>query len=187
MELKHIIEGLIFAAQGPLSAAKLAELLPEHDAAQIEAALEALAADYQGRGIELRRVAGGFQFRTAAELAGAVARLRGQTLRLSQAALETLAVVAYRQPVTRAQIEAVRGVDCSHLLRALLKRRLLRIAGRKDVPGRPPLYATTKTFLEVFDLEDLSHLPSLAEGEALSAPFAGTANPRARSRPEPNP
>lgn len=174
MELKHIIEAIIFAAGSPVSPERLAELLPEHSPEAIASALAELEADYAPRGINLRRVAGGYQLRTAPRLAAQVAEARGQRLALSRAALETLAVVAYRQPLTRAQIEATRGVDCGGLLRALVKKRLLRIAGRKEAPGRPPLYATTKTFLEVFDLEDLASLPTLAEGEALTAPFGGT-------------
>ncbi len=177
MELKHIIEGLIFASERPLSAEKLAELLPEHPGGDITAALASLEADYLERGVNLRRVAGGWQLRTAAPLAPYVARVRRQTLRLSRAALETLAVVAYRQPLTRAQVEQARGVDCGGLLRALVGKRLLRIAGRKEVPGRPPLYATTRLFLEVFDLNDLANLPSLAEDAP--DPFAGSLNPRA--------
>lgn len=180
MELKRIIEGLIFAAESPLAEEKLVQLLPEHAPEDVSAALRALEGDFgTGRGIVLRRVAGGWQLRTAPELAPQVARVRNQTLKLSRAALETLASVAYRQPLTRAQIEDIRGVDCGNLLRALVKRKLLKIAGRKEVPGRPPLYATTKTFLEVFDLDDLGHLPSLAEGESLASPFTGTARPRA--------
>jgi segregation and condensation protein B len=178
MDLKHLIEGLIFAADAPLPTERLAELLPEQGPEAIAAALAELEADYRGRGVVLRLVAGGYQFRTAPELAPHVKRARGQRLSLSRAALEVLALVAYRQPLTRAQIEAVRGVDCGNLLRALVKKRLLRIAGRKEAPGRPPLYATTKAFLAVFDLDDLASLPTLAEGESFAAPFAGTANPR---------
>jgi segregation and condensation protein B len=178
LEFKRIIEGLIFAAQAPLTLERLAELLPEAGREELAAALQELEAEFsEGRGIALRRIAGGYQFRTNPELAGYVARVRSKTLRLSRAALETLAIVAYRQPVTRAQVEAVRGVDCGHLLRSLVRQRLLRIAGRKEAPGRPPLYATTKTFLEVFDLDDLSGLPTLAEDATLAGPFAGTANP----------
>jgi segregation and condensation protein B len=179
LELKHVIEGLIFAAERPLAEERLAEVLPEHSREKLAAALGELQAEYGGRGIILRRVAGGYQFLTSPELSPQVARVRRQTLRLSRAALETLAIVAYRQPLTRAQVEAIRGVDCGSLLRALVKKRLLRISGRKEAPGRPPLYATTATFLEVFDLEDLSSLPSLAEDQGLGEPFSGTANPKA--------
>jgi segregation and condensation protein B len=176
LNLKRIIEAMIFAAERPLPEQRLVAALPEHAEGDVIATLREIEADYAERGVSLRRVAGGYQFRTDPGLAGYVARVRAQKApRLSRAALETLAIVAYRQPLTRAQVESVRGVDCSGLLRALVDKRLLKIAGRKEVPGRPPLYATTKTFLEVFDLDDLASLPSLAEGEALSAPFAGTA------------
>lgn len=129
--------------------------------------------------MEIRRVAGGYQFCTRPDLAAWIRRYRaGRPPALSAAALETLAVVAYRQPVTKAEIDAVRGVDAGGVLKGLLERKLIRIVGRKEVPGRPILYGTTKRFLEVFHLKDLSELPTLEEMRALrpeGEPGGGTA------------
>ena len=169
-EQKRIVEALILAAREPLSAARLAQAVPRLAPARArELALE-LRADYdrEGRGFELAEVAGGFQLRTRPELAEFVQRLEQERpARLSRAALETLAVIAYRQPVTRAEIEHVRGVDCGPVLRSLLERHLARIAGHRDVPGRPMLYGTTRRFLEVFGLASLEDLPSLRDLDEL--------------------
>jgi len=120
------------------------------------------------RGFEIWEVAGGFQLRTRADLATYVQQMHeSRPARLSRAALETLAIVAYRQPVTRAEIEHVRGVDVGPILRGLAERRLVRIAGHRDVPGRPILYATTRRFLEVFGLASLRDLPTLRDMEEL--------------------
>jgi segregation and condensation protein B len=125
----------------------------------------------QGRAFEIWEVAGGYQLRTRPEYASYLRLLhRERPLRLSRAALETLAVVAYRQPVTRAEIEAVRGVEVDAVIRSLLDRQLVRIAGHREVPGRPMLYATTKRFLEVFGLGRLDDLPTLREMEELLPP-----------------
>jgi segregation and condensation protein B len=115
-------------------------------------------------------VAGGYQIRTRAEFSGYLQQLQKQRpLRLSQAALDTLAIVAFKQPVTRGEVDGVRGVDSGGVLKSLLERRLLRIAGHREVPGRPMLYGTTRRFLEIFGLESLKQLPSLREVEALGA------------------
>ncbi|MFN3535201.1 MAG: SMC-Scp complex subunit ScpB, partial [Desulfatiglandales bacterium] len=112
----------------------------------------------------LVEVAGGFQFRTKEEFSVFIQRLyRSSPYRLSEAALETLAIIAYRQPISRGEIEELRGVDVSHILKVLLEKGLVRVAGRKEVPGRPLLYGTTKRFLEVFGLKDISHLPQIEE------------------------
>jgi segregation and condensation protein B len=169
-EQKRIVEALVLAAGEPLAPARIAQAVPGLTAAGArELALE-LRADYErdARGFELAEVAGGFQLRTRAELAEFVQRLEDERpARLSRAALETLAVVAYRQPVTRGEIEQVRGVDCGPVLRSLLERHLLRIAGHRDVPGRPMLYGTTRRFLEVFGLASLEDLPSLRDLDEL--------------------
>jgi segregation and condensation protein B len=163
-EQKRIVEALVLAAGEPLAAARIAQAVPGLSAARArELALE-LRAEYDRdeRGFELVEVAGGFQLRTRPELGEFVQRLEDERpARLSRAALETLSVVAYRQPVTRAEIEQVRGVDCGPVLRSLLERHLLRIAGHRDVPGRPMLYGTTRRFLEVFGLSSLEDMPTL--------------------------
>jgi segregation and condensation protein B len=120
--------------------------------------------DARGGGICLREVAGGYQFRTRADLSPWIRKLKaGRPAVLSPAALETLAVVAYRQPLVKAEIDRIRGVDASGALKGLLEKKLVRIVGRKDVPGKPIIYGTTRKFLEVFNLKDLSELPTLRE------------------------
>jgi segregation and condensation protein B len=129
-------------------------------------ALAALGEEYAGdeRGFRLQQVAGGYQLRTAPANADFVKALLAQRpVRLTRASLETLAVIAYRQPVTRPEIEAIRGVDVDAVLTTLLERRLVRVLGRKDVVGRPLLYGTTAEFLETFGLKDLASLPTLEE------------------------
>jgi segregation and condensation protein B len=169
-EEKRILEALVLAGGEPLAPARLAKVVPGLTASRArELALE-LRAEYErdGRGFELVEVAGGFQLRTRPELAEWLQRLeRERPARLSRAALETLAVVAYRQPATRAEVEHVRGVDCGPVLRSLLERHLVRIAGHRDAPGRPMLYGTTRRFLEVFGLASLDELPSLRDLEEL--------------------
>src|SRR5262249_18742687 len=128
----------------------------------------------QGRAFEIWEVAGGYQLRTRPEYAAYLRLLhRERPLRLSRPALETLAVVAYRQPVTRAEVEAVRGVEVDAVLKSLLERQLVRVAGHREVPGRPLLYATTKRFLEVFGLGRIEDLPTLREMEELLPPPGG--------------
>ncbi|MDD5475723.1 MAG: SMC-Scp complex subunit ScpB [Syntrophales bacterium] len=165
-DLKIIIESLVYISETPLSVNKLKELLVDVPEKDIREALAGLADEYARRdgGIFLAEVAGGYQFRTAELSAPWILKLRGgKPATLSQAAMETLAVVAYRQPVLKLDIEQVRGVDVSATLRGLLEKNLVRIVGRKDVPGKPILYGTTKKFLEAFNLRDLSELPTLRE------------------------
>jgi segregation and condensation protein B len=175
-EQKRVVEALILAAREPLAAARVAQIVPGLSAARVRELAAELAADYEreGRGFELVEVAGGFQIRTRPELGEWVQRLEQERpARLSRAALETLAVVAYRQPVTRAEVEHVRGVDCGPVLRSLLERHLLRIAGHREVPGRPMLYGTTRRFLELFGLASLEGLPSLRDLDELLKSGAG--------------
>ena len=159
-------EAVLFAAGRPVSMRNLCSALDEFDPSQVRAALQALSARYDrpGCGIELAEVAGGYVVRTKPSQKRFVIKARQKSpARLSRAAMETLALVAYKQPVTRAEIEAIRGVDSSGTLRFLMERRLVRIQGRKDVPGRPLLYGTTRYFLELFQLKDLKSLPDSTE------------------------
>jgi segregation and condensation protein B len=165
-DVKPILESLIFVSDAPLSLDRMCILLEEFDRGDIRSALMALTADYRQRGgsIILTEVAGGYQFRTLPEYADYLKRLtKTRAPKFSQSALETLAIVAYRQPITRAEIEYLRGVDCGGVLKTCLEKRLVRILGKKDVPGRPLIYGTTKEFLEMFSLKDLASLPTLKE------------------------
>ncbi|MCM0083221.1 SMC-Scp complex subunit ScpB [Geomonas sp. Red32] len=171
--LKAIVESLLFVHEQPLSLDRLALILEEFERADIRQALEELVADYEGseRGIVLVQVAGGYQLRTRPEQADYLRRLnKTKGVKFSQSALETLAIIAYRQPVTRAEIEYLRGVDSGGVLKNLLEKKLLKILGKKDVPGKPLIYGTSKEFLELFDLKDLSSLPTLKEIQELAPP-----------------
>jgi segregation and condensation protein B len=164
------LEALIFSASEPLAAAAIRRVLPGLTPARIEEAVARINAELArtGRPYEIAAVAGGYQFRTRPEfgefLAGAQPERR---VRLSKAALETLAVIAYRQPVTRPEIEQVRSVDCGPVIRSLMERDLVRIVGRRDAPGRPPLYGTSAGFLETFGLRSLRDMPSLRDVAAV--------------------
>ncbi len=167
-----VLEALLLASPEPLPLARLQEVFAPDgvEPGAIRDALAALQARCDGRGVEVREVAGGFQLRTRPEMAPWLARLETpKAARFSRPALETLAIVAYRQPVTRAEIEEVRGVDCGGVLKSLLDKGLARIMGKKDVPGRPLLYGTTRKFLEAFGLSSLGELPSLKDIEELLA------------------
>jgi segregation and condensation protein B len=159
------VEALLFAAAGPLSDADLAKRLPE--GADVAGAIAALQARYEGRGVELVAVAGRWRFQTAADLAWLMTDEREEPRRLSKAAQETLAIVAYHQPVTRAEIEAVRGVQASKgTLDVLLELGLVRMRGRRRTPGRPITYGTTDAFLEHYGLASVGDLPGAAEMRA---------------------
>lgn len=165
-ENKTIIEALIFSSDNPLSADRVAEIIPDVKKDEINRLIRELMREYEERrgGLYIQEVAGGFQFRSRENLGSWINRMKGgKSLMLSPAAMETLAVVAYRQPVVKAEIDRVRGVDVSGSLRGLLEKKYVRIMGRKDVPGKPIIYGTTKKFLEVFNLKDLSELPTLRE------------------------
>jgi segregation and condensation protein B len=167
-DVKNIIESLLFVAQEPLSSERLKKILEPAQAGAIAEAIAALRADYDSRqgGFYLAEVAGGYQFRTRPEYTAWIRRLVDpKPVRLSKAALETLAVIAYKQPVIRSDVEHIRGVDCGGVLRQLLERKLIRVLGRKEIAGRPLIYATTRKFLETFDLKDLRDLPTPKEIE----------------------
>jgi len=167
-DLKNILESLIFVSKDPLPVQEMKKILPDVDLKEIRVVLDALTQEYEEkkRGFYLREVAGGYQFRSRPEYRNWISALIKPTpVRLSKAALETLAIIAYRQPIIRCDIEHIRGVDSGGILRMLMEKKLIRALGRKDIPGRPLIYATTKQFLEVFDLKDLKDLPSLKEIE----------------------
>jgi segregation and condensation protein B len=162
---ERMLEALLFAAAEPLTLADLAGRLPE--GADIAAGLESLGARYAERGVELACVAGAWRFQTAADLAFLMTKEREEPRRLSRAAQETLAIIAYHQPVTRAEIESVRGVQASRgTLDVLLELGLVRMRGRRRTPGRPVTYGTTAAFLEHFGLPTLADLPGAAEMKA---------------------
>lgn len=170
-EKRRIVEALILSSAEPLSAAKIAEIIPYCNEGQTKDLINELNTEYseQDRSFEIWEVAGGFQIRTRAEFSGYLQKLQKErAMRLSPAALETLSIIAYRQPVTRAEVEDVRGVDAGATVKSLLERHLIRIAGQREVPGRPMLYGTTRRFLEVFGLERLKDLPTLREIDELA-------------------
>ncbi|HEV2668817.1 MAG TPA: SMC-Scp complex subunit ScpB [Blastocatellia bacterium] len=172
-EVKSILESLLLVADGPQSVRRFSEVLDGVGEDTIENALRELQSDLdmQNRGIRLAEVAGGYQLRTPKVNADWVKKfLGGRPARMGKATLETLAIIAYRQPITRAEIEAIRGVDVDGVIATLLERNLIRAVARKDVPGRPFLYGTTPEFLQLFNLQDLSHLPTLKEMEEISLP-----------------
>lgn len=183
--IRNVIEAALLAAGTPLPVAELARLFEESarpSAQQLNAALAALAAEYAGRGIELKHTAGGYSIQVRRELAAEISRLWPErATRYSRALLETLALIAYRQPMTRAEIEAVRGVTVNpNIVRTLLERNWVRVVGHRDVPGHPELLATTREFLDYFGLKSLDELPPLAELKAmgdlnLSLALAGSA------------
>jgi len=167
--LKSIIESLLFASDKPLPVKRLVDLTKERDIENVAAAVEALRADYADRGVVLHEVAGGFQFRTNPMNAHWVQQLvAGKPVKLTRAQLEVLAIVAYRQPITRPEVDEIRGVDSGGTMKVLLDRGLLRVLGKKEEPGRPMLYGTSKEFLEFFNLKDLKDLPTLREFYELS-------------------
>lgn len=169
-ERQHIVEALILGSPEPISAQRVAGVIPYCKPGQIPKVVEALNSEYadQGRAFEIQQVAGGYQMRTLPAYASYLGQIQPQRpLRLSKPALETLAIVAYRQPVTRTDIEDIRGVDAGAVVRSLLERKLLKLAGHKEVAGRPMLYATTRRFLEIFGLDRIEDLPSLKQIEEL--------------------
>lgn len=166
-ELKGIIEALLFVAGEPLSPDRIKTILEDEDKRAIQDMLVELQHEYDMRlsGLRIVEVAGGFQIASRPELAQWIRRLKKvkQSSRLSKPSLETLAIIAYKQPIVKAEIEDIRGVDSSGVLKGLLDKHMIKIIGRKDVAGRPILYATTREFLQYFGLRDISDLPTLKE------------------------
>ena len=164
--LKLIVESMLFASDKPLTIREIRSCLPDAKADDIKGVLEVLKYEYDAlsRSFELKEVAKGFQFRSRPEYGAYILRMLQSTPnRLSKAAMETLAIIAYKQPILRHEIERLRGVDVGGILKTLLEKGLIKIMGRKDLPGRPLIYGTAKRFLEVFDLKDISSLPKLRE------------------------
>jgi len=167
-QLQRILEAALLAAGQPLSTAQLAALFNDEERppnGEISRALEQLGNECSGRGIELKKVASGYRFQVKQELNEWVSRLwKERPPRYSRALLETIALIAYRQPITRAEIEAVRGVSVStNIIRTLQERDWIRVVGHRDVPGKPALFGTTHAFLDSFGLQNLDDLPTLAE------------------------
>jgi segregation and condensation protein B len=189
-DITDIIESLLFVAEEPLGLDKLKSILETVDSKEIKTALQTLAERYESRGggFSLYEVAGGWQLRSRPEYTPWIKRLlQPSPQKLSKPALETLAIVAYNQPIIRADIEHIRGVDCGGVLRQLMERKLIRVLGRKEIPGRPLIYATTKLFLETFGLKDLRDLPSPREIEEMASAMedAGPAGSAADGPVEP--
>lgn len=170
-DLKGVLEALLFMAAEPIPTKRLQDIVETASKAAIERALWSLKQDMEQehRGVQLVEIAGGYRIVTKAEFALWVRRLEKTKAapKLSRSAMESLAIIAYKQPVVRAEIEQIRGVETSGVLRTLLERKLVRIVGRKEVPGRPIMYGTTKFFLEHFGLRDLTDLPPLREFKEL--------------------
>ena len=169
-DIKNIIESLLFVAEEPLTVDRFKRILTQADTIEIRQALNDISEEYRERkgGFYLYEVAGGYQVRTRPEYTPWIKRLiQPKPLRLSKAALETLAIIAYKQPLIRSDIEHIRGVDCGGVLKVLLERKFIRVLGRKEIPGRPLIYGTTRRFLEVFDLKTLKDLPTPKEIEEL--------------------
>ena len=166
--INRIVEGALLASSQPLTLAQLQELFPEEQPAppgSVERALELLREGCQGRGVELVEVASGFRYQITREVHGWVSRLwTERKTRYTRATLETLALIAYRQPITRGEIEQVRGVAVSsNIIQALEEREWIRVVGHRDVPGKPALFGTTRAFLDYFGLKRLDELPPLSE------------------------
>ncbi|MGR9046635.1 MAG: SMC-Scp complex subunit ScpB [Gammaproteobacteria bacterium] len=182
MEIKRIVEAILFAANKPMTVKQVQQVFPEleqPDLQEIQSAIDAIVDDYSLLAVELRRVASGYRFQVKSELSYWVARLfEEKPPKYSRALLETLAIIAYRQPVTRGDIEDIRGVAVSsNIIRTLVEREWVRIVAHKEVPGRPALYGTTKQFLDYFDLSSLHELPTLQEIKDLDLSVASNQQP----------
>ena len=164
-DLKAIVESLLFVASEPMSIKQIGRTIEGAALSEIEAAIRSIQeeCDRLGRGIQCVEVAGGFSFTTQPDCGPWVKRLVAGKPKLSRSGLEVLAIVAYKQPITRPEIEAVRGVDTGGVMRTLLERRLVRILGRREGVGRPVIYGTTNDFLKIFGLNNLKDLPPLQE------------------------
>jgi len=175
--LKSVVEGLIFTASEPLTVSALAGTIRTASAETIQSVLDELEQEYleRSRGFLLSKVAGGYQFRSLPKIAPWILEMKKvRPAKPRRAALETLCIIAYNQPVTKGRIEQIRGVESSGTLKYLLERDLIEVVGRKDVAGRPLLYGTSRRFLEVFGLPDLASLPPLPEIEKIEENLEST-------------
>lgn len=166
IQTKAVIEALVFVSESPVGLDSIREVLGDIPKKDLQRMLGEMIEEYQTapRGFTLIEVGGGYQFRTRTEYAEWVKKLKKiKPFALSQPSLETLAILAYKQPVLRTEIEKIRGVDSGGVLRTLLEKKLIKILGKKDVPGKPLVYGTSKRFLEMFGLKDLSGLPTLKD------------------------
>lgn len=175
MNLKQIVEAVLFASDKPMTLKQLQEVFPELEQPEsddLATALAELIKDYSSHAVELKQVASGYRFQVREQMSPWVSRLfEEKPARYSRALLETLAIIAYRQPVTRGEIEDIRGVVVSStIIRTLLEREWVKVVAHKEVPGRPALYATTKQFLDYFNLTSLAQLPTLQEIQDLNLP-----------------
>jgi len=166
MEIKRIVEAILFAAKQPMTCKQIQQVFPELERPElddIQRAIAAISNDYQQRAVELKQVASGYRFQVRAELSRWVSRLfEEKPPKYSRALLETLAIIAYHQPVTRGDIEDIRGVGVSSgIIQTLLEREWVRVVGHKEVPGRPALLGTTKQFLDYFNITKIEELPTL--------------------------
>ena len=178
-QAKRILEGLVFVSSRPVALKRLQEVIPECDHQMLRKLLEELNAEYQqsGRAWRIQAVAGGYQLVTVPDIAAWVKRFLQMPREsvVSKAAMEALAIIAYRQPITKAEIEAIRGVDATATLETLLERQFVKVVGRKDTPGRPLLYGTTEEFLRHFGLKDVGSLPPVPQGQVGMLPgMSGT-------------
>ena len=165
-ELKAVIENVLFAADQPVSVGQLQDLFAETtEKAVLKSALDELVREYQSRNLQLMEVAEGYQLMTRHDYSDWVRKFMklDKTAKLSQPSLDTLAIIAYKQPLTKAEVEEIRGVDSSGVVRTLLEKKIIAPSGRKKVPGRPIMYRTTRKFLEYFGLMDLKDLPTLED------------------------
>ncbi len=188
-DIKSVIESLLFVSREPLTVERIHKVLPMAETSQIKSTLRTLADEYESRkgGFFLSEVAGGYQIRSRPEYKEYIKQLlRATTPRFSKPALETLAIIAWNQPIIRSEIERIRGVDSGGVIRMLLEKRLIRILGRKEIPGRPLIYATTKQFLEMFDLKDLKDLPTPREIEDLGNIYGDAEQPKPPHIEQPN-
>lgn len=168
--IKAIVEAILFASHEPVSLNRLRDIIEEVDRQTLKLIISELQNEYilRGSGLQIVEIAGGFQMATRSELGEYIRRLKKtrHSSRLSRPSLETLAIIAYKQPVMKHEIDEIRGVDSAGVIKGLLQKRLIKIVGRKDEPGRPILYGTTKEFLRHFGLRNLSELPTLRDLEA---------------------
>jgi len=171
-QLKKVIECMIFVSDKPLTSQRIQKVFPDLNKREITDCIQELINEWSAldRGFKLSEVANGFQFRTSSDFSEYILRFKeSRPFRLSRAGLESLAIIAYNQPITRLEVDRIRGVDSSSVIGVLLERRLVEIKGRKEVIGRPFLYGTTNEFLETFGLKSLRDLPTLKELEEIES------------------